>query len=155
MSSSRSCTCSLVETKLQEMPHVVLQILLPCRSLLPTMLTPALIPFSGLSSFLICLSPMACMLMQFNSTDPSSAVVLSGAFYFVGGVGMWIAALGEFLLVSVQVSSNLCLTQSFRATRSPLPYSPILVASSSLSDTSTNLGKISLVHLRTARALRV
>lgn len=53
----------------------------------------------GLASFLICLSPLSCYLLSFRGTNPTTTpIILTGTFFFTGGVGMYIASILEWIV---------------------------------------------------------
>ncbi|KAF9266271.1 hypothetical protein L218DRAFT_971644 [Marasmius fiardii PR-910] len=49
-------------------------------------------------SFLLALAPTACCLMGWGSADATSLVSIIGTFYFVGGLGMVIGGVMEWIL---------------------------------------------------------
>ncbi|KAJ7127651.1 GPR1/FUN34/yaaH family-domain-containing protein, partial [Mycena epipterygia] len=49
-------------------------------------------------SNLLALTPTVCMLMSWDGTAPSSLASIIGAFYFIGGLGMTIAGVLEWVL---------------------------------------------------------
>lgn len=52
----------------------------------------------GIVSFLIALHPTAMVLMRWRAAEITSEISLTGAYYAVGGIGMWLAGIGEFIL---------------------------------------------------------
>ncbi|KAL0580528.1 hypothetical protein V5O48_001515 [Marasmius crinis-equi] len=50
-------------------------------------------------SFLLCLAPTSCILLGWGSADPGTSLVsIIGAFYFIGGLGMVVSAVMEWVL---------------------------------------------------------
>ncbi|KAK4051492.1 hypothetical protein OIO90_004706 [Microbotryomycetes sp. JL221] len=52
----------------------------------------------GIASFLLCLTPFACDLMGWGGTTSNAGAVTIGAFYFIGGLGLYLAGLLEWVL---------------------------------------------------------
>ncbi|GAA5921689.1 hypothetical protein JCM1841_007090 [Sporobolomyces salmonicolor] len=52
----------------------------------------------GLASFLLCLTPFSCYLMGWAGTTTAAAPTLVGAMLFMGGLGLMVAAILEFIL---------------------------------------------------------
>jgi len=52
----------------------------------------------GIISFLLCLTPVSCYLMGFASTNATSSYVGSTWFYFIGGIGLTVSGLLEWIL---------------------------------------------------------
>ncbi|KAJ7739146.1 GPR1/FUN34/yaaH family-domain-containing protein [Mycena metata] len=52
----------------------------------------------ALISYLLGLTPTACILMSWDGTAPTSLTAIMGAFYFAGGMGMTIAGVLEWVL---------------------------------------------------------
>jgi len=52
----------------------------------------------GIASFLLCLTPFSADLMGWAGATTNSTVVPSGAYYFIGGIGLYIAGILEFIL---------------------------------------------------------
>ncbi|KAM0786195.1 hypothetical protein ACM66B_007000 [Microbotryomycetes sp. NB124-2] len=52
----------------------------------------------GVASFLLCLTPFSCMLMGWGGTTSAAGTVTVGAFYFIGGLGLYLAGLLEWIL---------------------------------------------------------
>ncbi|THV06387.1 hypothetical protein K435DRAFT_773336 [Dendrothele bispora CBS 962.96] len=48
--------------------------------------------------YLLLLTPTACYLMGWGGSDPTSMVTLVGPFYFLGGVGMVVSGVMEWIL---------------------------------------------------------
>lgn len=48
-------------------------------------------------SHLLCLTPTACILMGWNHTTSLSLVTLVGPFYFIGGLGLFISGILEWV----------------------------------------------------------
>ncbi|KAK4055023.1 hypothetical protein OIO90_003364 [Microbotryomycetes sp. JL221] len=62
----------------------------------------------GLASFLLCLTPFACNLMGFAGTTSSAAATTVGAFYFIGGVGSYVAGILEWVLGNTFPATVFC-----------------------------------------------
>ncbi|KAJ7602922.1 GPR1/FUN34/yaaH family-domain-containing protein [Mycena rosella] len=56
------------------------------------------IPAFALISYLLALTPTVVMLMGWDGTGPSSFATLIGVFYFIGGMGMTIGAVFEWVV---------------------------------------------------------
>jgi len=52
----------------------------------------------GLISFLLCLTPVSCFLMGFGDSDATSNTSNAGSFILIGGVGLYVAGILEFIL---------------------------------------------------------
>lgn len=52
----------------------------------------------GIISYLMVLTPTACFFMEWAGTGPSSLITIIGDFYFLGGLGMVIAGVMEWVL---------------------------------------------------------
>ncbi|KAK4049983.1 hypothetical protein OIV83_003807 [Microbotryomycetes sp. JL201] len=52
----------------------------------------------GVASFLLCLTPFSCDLMGWGGTTTNAGAVTIGAFYFIGGLGLYLAGLLEWVL---------------------------------------------------------
>ncbi|SCV73137.1 BQ2448_7062 [Microbotryum intermedium] len=52
----------------------------------------------GVASFLLCLTPFATELMGWSGSTTDSAVVAVGAFYYVGGIGLYLSGLLEWII---------------------------------------------------------
>ncbi|GAA6040484.1 hypothetical protein JCM8097_004572 [Rhodosporidiobolus ruineniae] len=52
----------------------------------------------GIASFLLCLTPFSCYLMGWWDTSTGAAATLVGAMFFMGGLGLTLAGLLEFVL---------------------------------------------------------
>ncbi|BGP27573.1 hypothetical protein JCM10295v2_006545 [Rhodotorula toruloides] len=52
----------------------------------------------GLASFLLCLTPFSCYLMGWIGTTTAAAPTLVGAMYFMGGLGLTVAGILEWIL---------------------------------------------------------
>ncbi|BGP19957.1 hypothetical protein JCM10213_006734 [Rhodosporidiobolus nylandii] len=52
----------------------------------------------GIASFLLCLTPFSCYLMGWVDTTTTAAATLVGALYFMGGLGLTIAGILEWIL---------------------------------------------------------
>jgi len=52
----------------------------------------------GLISFLLCLTPVSCFLMGFGPSAAASNTSNAGSFFLIGGVGLYVAGLLEFIL---------------------------------------------------------
>ncbi|GAA5858630.1 hypothetical protein JCM8547_001398 [Rhodosporidiobolus lusitaniae] len=52
----------------------------------------------GIASFLLCLTPFSCYLMGWMGTTTGAAATLVGAMYFMGGLGLTLAGLLEWIL---------------------------------------------------------
>ncbi|GAA6005213.1 acetate uptake transporter family protein [Rhodotorula paludigena] len=52
----------------------------------------------GIASFLLCLTPFSCYLMGWVGTSTAAAATLVGAMYFMGGLGLTLAGIFEWVL---------------------------------------------------------
>ncbi|GAA5907718.1 hypothetical protein JCM6882_008955 [Rhodosporidiobolus microsporus] len=52
----------------------------------------------GIASFLLCLTPFSVYLMGWMGTSTAAAATLTGAMYFMGGLGLMVAGLLEWIL---------------------------------------------------------
>ncbi|GAA5888774.1 hypothetical protein JCM16303_005305 [Sporobolomyces ruberrimus] len=52
----------------------------------------------GIASFLLCLTPFSCYLMGWAGTTTAAAPTLVGAMFFMGGVGLLLAGILEWIL---------------------------------------------------------
>jgi len=52
----------------------------------------------GIISFLLCLTPVSCFLMGFGDSNASSNTSNAGSFIMIGGIGLYVAGLLEFIL---------------------------------------------------------
>ncbi|GAA5989817.1 hypothetical protein JCM10908_002332 [Rhodotorula pacifica] len=52
----------------------------------------------GIASFLLCLTPFSCFLMGWTGVSTAAAATLVGAMYCVGGVGLTLAGIFEWVL---------------------------------------------------------
>ncbi|GAA5961550.1 hypothetical protein JCM8115_006715 [Rhodotorula mucilaginosa] len=52
----------------------------------------------GIASFLLSLTPFSCYLMGWTGTSTAAAVTLTGGMYFVGGLGLTLAGIFEWVL---------------------------------------------------------
>ncbi|ORY72921.1 GPR1/FUN34/yaaH family-domain-containing protein [Leucosporidium creatinivorum] len=52
----------------------------------------------GIASFLLCLTPFSCELMGWAGTTTNAAATTVGAYYFIGGIGLYLSGLLEWII---------------------------------------------------------
>ncbi|KAM0745721.1 hypothetical protein T439DRAFT_330454 [Meredithblackwellia eburnea MCA 4105] len=67
----------------------------------------------GVASFLLCLTPFSCLLMNWGGSTTTSAIVQSGAYYFIGGIGLYVSGIMEWVLGNTFPSTVFCTFGGF------------------------------------------
>lgn len=67
----------------------------------------------GVASFLLCLTPFSCDLMGWGGATSNAGAVTIGAFYFIGGLGLYLAGLLEWVLGNTFPATVFCTFGGF------------------------------------------
>lgn len=71
----------------------------------------------GVISYLMVLTPTACFFMEWAGTGPSSLITIIGDFYFLGGLGMVIAGVMEWVSFGKERMAKSCLLTTYSTLR--------------------------------------